>query len=120
MFPEVFMALGICPPKGVLLYGPPGTGKTLLAQSLAEEIEVKWEDHWRELYPKFGLLSSSRDFTTTGTATHATERSLSPASPRSSAPRPPVIEIVNGSDMIASKKSSFDEKGEEGICGKYA
>lgn len=32
--PELFEALGIAQPKGVLLYGPPGTGKTLLAQSL--------------------------------------------------------------------------------------
>ncbi|ELW47882.1 26S protease regulatory subunit 8 [Tupaia chinensis] len=29
--PELFEALGIAQPKGVLLYGPPGTGKTLLA-----------------------------------------------------------------------------------------
>ena len=26
--PELFDALGIAQPKGVLLYGPPGTGKT--------------------------------------------------------------------------------------------
>jgi len=34
---EVFEALGIQPPKGVLLYGPPGTGKTLLARACAHE-----------------------------------------------------------------------------------
>ncbi|CAF1564365.1 unnamed protein product, partial [Rotaria sp. Silwood1] len=28
-YPELFDALGISQPKGVLLYGPPGTGKTL-------------------------------------------------------------------------------------------
>ena len=33
--PELFVRLGIKPPKGVLLYGPPGTGKTLLARALA-------------------------------------------------------------------------------------
>ena len=27
--PELFDALGIAQPKGVLLYGPPGTGKTV-------------------------------------------------------------------------------------------
>jgi len=32
---ELFKALGIKPPKGVLLYGPPGTGKTLLARACA-------------------------------------------------------------------------------------
>ena len=35
--PEIFHALGIEPPKGVLLYGPPGTGKTLLAKAVANE-----------------------------------------------------------------------------------
>lgn len=28
--PELFLRVGIKPPKGCLLYGPPGTGKTLL------------------------------------------------------------------------------------------
>ncbi|USN45159.1 MAG: CDC48 family AAA ATPase [Candidatus Woesearchaeota archaeon] len=35
--PEVFEALGIDAPKGVLLHGPPGTGKTLLAKAIANE-----------------------------------------------------------------------------------
>ncbi len=29
--PELFLRVGIKPPKGVLLYGPPGTGKTSLS-----------------------------------------------------------------------------------------
>lgn len=33
--PKLFEAVGIHPPKGVLLYGPPGTGKTLLAKAVA-------------------------------------------------------------------------------------
>jgi len=32
-----FKALGIKPPKGVLLYGPPGTGKTLMARACAAQ-----------------------------------------------------------------------------------
>ena len=34
--PSFSSALGIDPPKGVLLHGPPGTGKTLLARIVAE------------------------------------------------------------------------------------
>ena len=33
--PELFEALGVAQPKGVLMYGPPGTGKTLLARAVA-------------------------------------------------------------------------------------
>jgi 26S proteasome regulatory subunit T4 len=38
--PELFLRVGIKPPKGVLLYGPPGTGKTLLARALANNINA--------------------------------------------------------------------------------
>lgn len=35
--PQLFKAIGVKPPKGILLYGPPGTGKTLIARAIANE-----------------------------------------------------------------------------------
>ena len=40
--PELFIRVGIKPPKGVLLYGPPGTGKTLLARAVASSLETNF------------------------------------------------------------------------------
>lgn len=37
--PELFVRVGIKPPKGVLLFGPPGTGKTLIARAMACNID---------------------------------------------------------------------------------
>jgi 26S proteasome regulatory subunit T4 len=50
--PELFLRVGIKPPKGVLLYGPPGTGKTLLARAVASSLETNF------LKGKFGQVHS--------------------------------------------------------------
>ena len=54
--PELFLRVGINPPKGVLLYGPPGTGKTLLRGQVHRRVlsrhsrDVRLREGARALY----------------------------------------------------------------------
>ena len=73
--PELYLAAGIKPSKGVLLSGAPGTGKTLLAKAVATEANAnfisvkgpelisKWvgesEKHVRDIFKKAKQVSPS-------------------------------------------------------------
>lgn len=40
--PHLFEAIGLEPPRGILLYGPPGNGKTLIAKALASQSNLNF------------------------------------------------------------------------------
>ncbi|KAI6250380.1 hypothetical protein HI914_01386 [Erysiphe necator] len=42
LYPEIYLEIGIEPPRGVLLHGPPGCGKTMIANIFAAEIGVSY------------------------------------------------------------------------------
>jgi 26S proteasome regulatory subunit T4 len=60
--PELFLRVGIKPPKGVLLYGPPGTGKTLLARAVASGLETNFLKGKDIEYHKTTLLTIAQSY----------------------------------------------------------
>ena len=59
--PELFLRVGIKPPKGVLLYGPPGTGKTLLAKAVASTMGTNFLKGERQPHPSLLLSQAAAD-----------------------------------------------------------
>ena len=45
--PKVFTAVGVRPPRGVLIHGPPGCGKTMIAKAVVAETG---RDGWLKLF----------------------------------------------------------------------
>ena len=70
--PKRFSALGLKPPKGVLLYGPPGTGKTMLARAMAGESDVAFLSASASSFVTIWQGSGPRTFATSSRAPAAT------------------------------------------------
>ena len=57
--PSLFKAIGVKPPRGILMYGPPGTGKTLMARAVGKKHAFKNRTNF---HPSDGSVNQIRVF----------------------------------------------------------
>jgi len=95
--PELFAAVGVEPPAGVLLYGPPGTGKTMLAKAVANETDAT--------FIKMAGSELVRKFIGEGARLVRDLFSLAAA-------REPAVIFIDEIDAVASKRTDSKTSGD--------
>ena len=97
--PELFLRIGIDPPKGVLLHGPPCTGKTLLAKAVAHETNAHF----------MRVVGSEWSRNTSGKA---------PARPRALRPcqeKAPTIIFIDEIDAVGASRTEANTSGDREV-----
>ncbi|MCS7111019.1 MAG: proteasome-activating nucleotidase [Ignisphaera sp.] len=98
--PHIFRAMGIEPPKGILLHGPPGCGKTLLAKAVAHEVNATF----------IRIVASELAQKFIGEGARIVKEVFSSARRKA-----PSIILIDEIDAIASKRLDIGTSGEREI-----